>query len=168
MICRCAWTMAASSAVTGLGGGGGVGWPGAAGAPDEADEAEEAAAFADPAPAAVRPATAPGVTPAPGLADALAAGGAGERPQPLSTPEAIAMGRTRTEPSACLTRALANRRFIRVMVTVRAAVGSVYSMLIGSLPVVERVKFTGSAMKRRYDCCSTTPTTLCIFQGFSG
>ena len=83
---------------------------------DEAGEADEVAAFA--VPAAVRPDATAGVAPAPGLADALAAGGDGERPQPLRHarrrprgPATAAMAGT--EPSACLKRAFANRRFIR-------------------------------------------------------
>jgi hypothetical protein len=97
-----------------------VGWPGAADAVGAADGADDAAPFAEPD--AARPEAAVGVTLAPGLADALAADDDGERPQPLSTPAAPATATTaigRTEPIACVIRAIANLRFIKVIVTAR-------------------------------------------------
>jgi hypothetical protein len=56
--------------------------------------------------------------PAGELADTLAAAGEVERPHLLDAPTTPAMART--EQTALVKRVLANRRFISVMVTVRA------------------------------------------------
>ena len=117
MICRCASTMAASSAGTGPGCGGEA----CAGEADADDETAAFAGFAEPA--AAPPGADAGVTRAVGLADALAAGGDGERPQPLNTPATTATptmaAMAGAAPGAFRKRAFANR-FIREMVTVRA------------------------------------------------
>lgn len=106
MICRCASTIAASSAGTGPGSGGLVGWPGVS-----------LAAGADAGAGAGAPGAETWVATGAGLADALATDEEGDRPQPLSTAATTAIENT-----------LANRRFIRVIVSVRTVT---VSILIG-------------------------------------